>query len=323
MILKYIYINYYSMNKKIVLLLSLLVLIILAVIGFFLGNKNGWSSREVVLSPEELSSVLSESNQAQSINCLESSNGEIKKDFIIKLTDINDPTKYRIKRQEAVSLINQCYELQLVEEYEVMPGEISSQVGNFKNKISQNTRVFDKLSFYPGLELLDYSSVALYGGLTYSYAGNFDDLLNFYKDAVVEEYRMTPTPEVNELVWTDIATTQNLLTIKFSHFSENMTLVTFDFIEPLATDQSALLLGRWRSLDDVKSEIEFSGGKMISYYQGEKLAADSFVIEEEKNYLVVNMDDEKIEYNILELSDTKLSLVYLSRGNILLYEKVK
>jgi hypothetical protein len=213
-----------KINKKIIWsVLSVLALaLIIFAIFYFRGNEKGWSSKQV----------------STAADCSRSGNRGVKKSFLIALADIKEENIYKTKRQEAVSLINQCYEVKLTEEYEVNPGEISTQAGTFSNKISNDTRVFDKLKFYPELELLDYEGVALDGGLTYVYAGDYETLFNFYANMAVEGYKQTPTPEETELIWTDIDTAQKLLTVKFTRVENGKTLLNFDFSEPLAVATS-------------------------------------------------------------------------------------
>ncbi len=174
--------------------------------------------------------------QAGVLDCSASQNGGTKKEFRINIADIKDAVKYLAKRREAVSLINQCYEVKLVEEYEVRPGEVSTQEGTFKNKISANTQVFDKLKFYPKMELADYEGVALDGGLTYVATDGYDQVFKFYADSQVSGYRSTPTPEVNELRWTDIETTQKVIIVKFTRGESGRILIKFDFIQPLSAE---------------------------------------------------------------------------------------
>jgi hypothetical protein len=86
------------------------------------------------------------------------------------------------------------------------------------------------------------------------------------------------------------------------------------------SSQSNLLFGRWISLDDANSEIEFKEGKKIDYYQKKKLSEGTFV--QDGKSLTVSEDGDEFKYTILELSDTKLSLSYLARGNTLSYKRV-
>ncbi|MDD5639223.1 MAG: hypothetical protein PHR47_00210 [Candidatus Pacebacteria bacterium] len=86
-----------------------------------------------------------------------------------------------------------------------------------------------------------------------------------------------------------------------------------------AVTGSDLLSGRWISLDDEKSEIEFSGKKMIDYYQGQKVSEGSFTVNGE--YLTVTSDGDEYKYSIVEVSNDSLVLTYLSRGNTLKYKR--
>jgi hypothetical protein len=94
-----------------------------------------------------------------------------------------------------------------------------------------------------------------------------------------------------------------------------------------------LIQGIWTSVDDEKSAVEFIGDKKIDFYEDEKLSEATFKIydhlsitedsQEDKNgkYLIVGVDDEVFKYEIIDLSDKTLTLIYLPRGNILKYEK--
>lgn len=170
------------------------------------------------------------------LDCGASENSKIKKEFKIALADIKDAAKYAAKRQEAVDLINQCYEVNLIQEYEVRPGEVSTEAGVFKNKISGQTQIFDKLKFYSQMKLFDYESVGLDGGLTYVAANNYDKVFDFYKNSQIDGYRPTPAPEENELRWTDIATTKKLIIIKFKRGENGQALINFSFSQPLSAD---------------------------------------------------------------------------------------
>jgi hypothetical protein len=81
------------------------------------------------------------------------------------------------------------------------------------------------------------------------------------------------------------------------------------------------LLGKWVSLDDANSAVEFNGSDMIDYYQGSKVATSSYKIN--GTVLVVISDGEEMKYEILELTDEKLVMSYLARGNTLTYKKSK
>ncbi len=82
----------------------------------------------------------------------------------------------------------------------------------------------------------------------------------------------------------------------------------------------ALLQGKWVSLGDANSKIEFNNAKKIDYYQDEKLSEDNFEIQDGK-YLVVGSGENEFKYEITELTDKNLTMIYLSRGNTLKYQK--
>jgi len=81
-----------------------------------------------------------------------------------------------------------------------------------------------------------------------------------------------------------------------------------------------LLIGKWLSLDDCDSMIEFDEDNKIDYYQGEKISEDKY--DQERDNIVVKTEEGKMEYKIIEISSKKLILIYLARGNTLSYKKV-
>jgi len=92
---------------------------------------------------------------------------------------------------------------------------------------------------------------------------------------------------------------------------------TIEFYE--APDSYSVIQGRWISVDDNDSVIEFIGDKKIDYYQDEEISEREFEINE--NNLIVRGDDDNFEYEIVELSDEMLELIYLPRGNTLRYTR--
>jgi|GEM_PF-487707 len=82
-----------------------------------------------------------------------------------------------------------------------------------------------------------------------------------------------------------------------------------------------LLQGKWRSIDDPNSVIEFKDKRKMDYYSNEKLSEGDFNLK--GDYLTVRSDNETFEYRILELSDQVLTLTYLPRGNTLQYERTE
>jgi hypothetical protein len=95
---------------------------------------------------------------------------------------------------------------------------------------------------------------------------------------------------------------------------------------------SQKLQGKWRSLDDAKSIVEFKGEYRLDIYEKEEVGKDKFSIAkacpESEN---PNLKSDKFEYliagdlcwSIDTLDDKSLILMYTARGNILRYEKIK
>ena len=100
-------------------------------------------------------------------------------------------------------------------------------------------------------------------------------------------------------------------------------------------DNYSEILGKWKSLDDEKSVIEFKDQNKIDYYDGEKQFEDKFglydnhpttdvsVDDSGGKYLIVGSGEDRFDYVIVELTDSKLTLMYLPRGNLLRYEKME
>lgn len=107
-------------------------------------------------------------------------------------------------------------------------------------------------------------------------------------------------------------------TIKFNG-EETDTEETLEKISKIDT-----LLGSWISLDDAKSVIKFTSSTKIDYYENKKMSESNFTLDEEEIYLTVEGDNEIeiYEYEIMELKDDTLKLMFLPRGNILDYEKI-
>lgn len=229
------------MNKKNFFIIGWIILIIIMffILIYFYPNKNGWN-QQFISQQQTWWLNLSEKQQesqfykwTQIIDCAKSNNKNFKAAFTIKLEDIKKENKYKEKKQEAINLINLCYDILLIEEYEVKKGQTSTQEWNFINKININSRVFDKLTLFPGLDLYDYTSVALDDWLTYVYNGNFDELLKYYSDITIKWYKQTPSDSENKIIFTDIDTTKKVLTINFNKIDQTKTLVNFSYTEPL------------------------------------------------------------------------------------------
>ena len=118
----------------------------------------------------------------------------------------------------------------------------------------------------------------------------------------------------------------------FDTFDKIVDTIEIDEITETKT-YSQLIQGRWTSIDDEDSVIEFKDGMKTDIYSGEEMSRDKFGFydslsvdessEESENgkYLVVHNRDGAFEYEVLKLSDTELELIYLPRGNTLKYKK--
>lgn len=93
------------------------------------------------------------------------------------------------------------------------------------------------------------------------------------------------------------------------------------------------LIGLWASLDDPASTIRFTrDGEHISYYQGDMVERDTFYVGSlcpegqppgDLPVLVVtsSVDGMPLCYTVERLTDSNLTLMYLSRGNFLEYRR--
>jgi hypothetical protein len=118
----------------------------------------------------------------------------------------------------------------------------------------------------------------------------------------------------------------------FDNFDEIVDTVEI-YETTVAKDYSQLIQGTWVSLDDKNSVIEFKEGMKVDFYSGEEMSSNEFGFydslpvtsaSEKKDsgkYLVVKVDDGVFEYEVSELTDKILNLIYLPRGNTLKYTK--
>lgn len=100
---------------------------------------------------------------------------------------------------------------------------------------------------------------------------------------------------------------------------------TIKFTSPVPEEGNkldySLIAGKWESLEDPDSSIEFKEGKKIDYYKGEKMSEDAYTLKD--GVITVNSDGEEMKYEIVGVSSGKLTLSYLARGNTLNYKKSK
>jgi len=118
----------------------------------------------------------------------------------------------------------------------------------------------------------------------------------------------------------------------FDTFDKIVDTIEIDEVEVTET-YLQLIQGAWTSLDDKNSVIEFKDGMKIDSYSGEEMNKDefgfydSFSITEESvkkdsgKYLIVGTGEETFEYEVVDISDEILELIYLPRGNTLRYHR--
>jgi len=96
---------------------------------------------------------------------------------------------------------------------------------------------------------------------------------------------------------------------------------TIEFFEPSAPEFDAeKLAGKWTSLDDPNSTIEFAGGEKIDFVGGVEMSRGKFEISGD-GLLTVDEDDEIFEYQVDKLDDANLILLFLPRGNFLRFAR--
>mgnify|MGYP006991938748 CR=1 FL=1 len=148
-------------------------------------------------------------------DCSKDENTKINKNVMIKLADIKDSKKYAEKREEAIDLINQCYTVKVQEEYAISGTESSTQEGIFTRKIIDTDQIFDKLLFYPNMNLYDYESFMWNWWLKYITTDSKESILSFYKDMQINGYKIVESKD-----WQD----NNSLTWKSDKWSSSLTL---------------------------------------------------------------------------------------------------
>ncbi len=79
--------------------------------------------------------------------------------------------------------------------------------------------------------------------------------------------------------------------------------------------------GTWASVNDEKSVIEFNNKIKIDYYNDEEVSSVEYYLDGPD--LTIFEEDEEMLYKILTLTNHRLIMSYLPRGNTLSYEKVE
>jgi hypothetical protein len=92
--------------------------------------------------------------------------------------------------------------------------------------------------------------------------------------------------------------------------------------ETNAENDKKLILGKWISSQDRKSAIVFTDSTCIDIYDGKAMETYSYTLKKDR-LTETGSDGDIYEYDVMGLSKTKLTLMYLSRGNLLFFEKAK
>jgi|SRR3989338_8380404 len=111
--------------------------------------------------------------------------------------------------------------------------------------------------------------------------------------------------------------------------------------DPRVVETSAQLVGVWKSDDDGKYSREFrADGTVTDMYEGDVSATANgkwngfsastqvppgvtFPLDQDVTYLHVVMDGETYSYGVVKVNETKLELIYMDRGGMLRFSRVK
>jgi len=95
------------------------------------------------------------------------------------------------------------------------------------------------------------------------------------------------------------------------------------------------LIGKWVSVDDSKSEIEITDSKWIDSYESAIQFTNNYLVSDtclksvtdkpkpKGDYITVFDNTDTFCYYIVSLTDSKLELSYVGRGNTLTYTRKK
>jgi len=87
------------------------------------------------------------------------------------------------------------------------------------------------------------------------------------------------------------------------------------------TNNKKLIVGRWRSKADHKYEIVFTKSAKIDYYRNKITSSSLYWIKGDTLIVKDKSDSSYNYYSIENLSNNYLSLMYLARGNMLVFQK--
>jgi hypothetical protein len=95
----------------------------------------------------------------------------------------------------------------------------------------------------------------------------------------------------------------------FNKFNSIINTIEFD-------NELMSIEGKWQSTDDNNTVVEFKDGKKYEYY------SDELMFEEKYEITGDHLAAGDMEYTIVEVTSESLTLTYLPRGNTLKYKKI-
>lgn len=82
-----------------------------------------------------------------------------------------------------------------------------------------------------------------------------------------------------------------------------------------------LLQGKWVSAEDKKYKVVITDSFFIEYYGKKKTSIYTYIVENGKLIKMDSADKSVYSYDIMSLTNKYLSLMYLTRGNILVFKR--
>jgi len=105
----------------------------------------------------------------------------------------------------------------------------------------------------------------------------------------------------------------------FDTFDKIVNTISIEINSPF--EVLNILEGKWTSMDDDKSKIEFTMVHKIDSYDGKEVSKEQYAMSSDGKYLIVGTGEEAVKYEIMSFSENQIELLHLPRGNILKYTK--
>lgn len=152
------------------------------------------------------------------LDCFKSDNAKVTKKVHFTIEDLNDPIISAQKHKDTVNLINNCFVVEIVQEYEVRPGEISTVSGKFVNKILESDSIFSSVLFYPMVDIFDYEWFVGSEMVSYVTTDSAKAVYDFYISYTPQDFVITESVENKS--------------VSYFNESENLTIkVVLDAVE--------------------------------------------------------------------------------------------